>query len=91
MKEEKDALKKALLARWGEVVTRSLAPDDDTNTTASLAAEIDAVVTLQALDGKVAAIPTWPFDMSILSRLGVMILPVVVGLVTQLVANLLGL
>lgn len=91
MKEEKDTLKKALQARWGEVLTRSLAPGDDTNATASFAAEIDAVVTLQALDGKVAAIPTWPFDMSILSRLGVMVLPIVVGLVTQLVANLLGL
>ena len=38
-----------------------------------------------------AAVPTWPFDLSILSRLGVMVLPIVVGLVTQLVANLLGL
>jgi len=91
MKEEKDALKKALLARWGEILTRSLAPDDDADATASLAAEIDAVVALQALDRKVASIPTWPFDISILSRLGVMVLPIVVGLVTQLVANLLGL
>jgi hypothetical protein len=91
MKEEKDALKKALLTRWGEVVRRSMAPGDDADLTASLAADVDAVVALQALDRKVAAVPTWPLDLSILSRLGVMTLPVVVGLLTQLAANLLGL
>lgn len=91
MKEEKDALKKALQARWGEVVTRSLAADDDADATASLVADVDAVVALQALDRKVATVSTWPLDTSILSKLGVMIVPVLIGLLTQLAANLLGL
>jgi hypothetical protein len=91
MKEEKDALKKALQARWGEVVTRSLAADDDADATASLVADVDAVVALQALDRKVATVSTWPLDTSILSKLGVMIIPVLIGLLTQLAANLLGL
>jgi hypothetical protein len=91
MKEEKDALKKALQARWGEVVTRSLAADDDADATASLVAHVDAVVALQALDRKVATVSTWPLDTSILSKLGVMIVPVLIGLLTQLAANLLGL
>jgi hypothetical protein len=91
MQEEKEALQKALLGRWGGVVTRNVAPGGDADATASLAADVDAVATLEALERRVAAIPTWPFDLSILSRLGVMVLPIVVGLVTQIVANLLGL
>jgi hypothetical protein len=91
MQEEKEALQKALLGRWGGVVTRNVAPGGDADATTSLAADVDAVATLEALERRVAAIPTWPFDLSILSRLGVMVLPIVVGLVTQIVANLLGL
>jgi hypothetical protein len=91
MKGEKEALQKARRERCGGVVTRNLAPGGDADSTGSLAAAVGAVATLEAPKRRVVAIPTWPFDLSILSRLGVTILPIVVGLVTQIVANLLGL
>jgi hypothetical protein len=91
MKEEKEALQEAVRERWRDVLARNLASANGSNPRSTAGADVDAVVTLEALERKVNAVPTWPFDLSILGKLGVMALPVLVGLVTQLVANLLGL
>lgn len=92
MKQEKEALQAVIRERWRDVLARNLAPPGISNPRSPAGADVDdAVVTLEALERKVNAVPTWPFDLSILGKLGVMALPVLAGLVTQLVANLLGL
>lgn len=83
LRREKAALQEMVRARWRRVLARSLGPAGEGAT--------ESVVALEALERKVAAVPTWPFDLSILSRLGVMALTVAAGLATQLVAGLLGL
>lgn len=92
MKREKRAVQAALATRWRAVLARSFGlaedtppPDDARN------ADPSAVVTLEALERKVNGIRTWPVDVPILGRLGVMALSIVLGLLTHFFKNLLGL
>lgn len=48
-------------------------------------ARIEKLLTIQMLDQKVSAIPTWPFDTSILSRFVAIILSVVAILTARLI------
>ncbi|MBN1248578.1 MAG: hypothetical protein JXC32_13040 [Anaerolineae bacterium] len=90
MKAEKKALREAVRARWEEILAGTLTPTEDEEDEPRTF-DPGAVLALEALERKVAAAQTWPVDVPILSKLGVMALSIILALVTQIVSNLLGL
>ncbi|MCU0522854.1 MAG: hypothetical protein MUF84_19475 [Anaerolineae bacterium] len=85
MKREKLALQTYVKERWGMVLARNLDPASPVATDAS------ALLTLEALERKVNSVHTWPFDLPILSKLGVMALSILLALLTQVIKNALNL
>jgi hypothetical protein len=90
MRAEKKALKEAVRARWEGILADTLSRADDGEHGADRV-DPGAVLALEALERKVAAAQTWPVDLPILGKLGVMALSIILALVTQVVSNLLGL
>ncbi len=72
--------------RWAGLLIHTLDPTDQGRSTGP-----GEVLALEALERKVEAAPTWPVDLPILGKLGVMALTIIVALITQVIGNLLGL
>ncbi len=85
MKCEKASLQALVKERWKTVLAASLSTGSPVTT------DPNVLLTLEATERKVSAVHTWPFDLPILGKLGVMTLTIILGLLTQLFTNLLGL
>lgn len=87
MRSEKKALQTAVRRRWEGVLAGEMAEDR----AAPAVRDPGALLALEALERKVTETQTWPVDVPILSKLGVMVLSIVLAIVTQIVMNWLGL
>jgi hypothetical protein len=91
MKRAKASLKATVRKRWQAVLASQLSPPIATGATMPKPGNLSDVTALDILERKVNAVHTWPFDLKILSKLGAMVLGIVLSLVTRVVGNLLGL
>jgi hypothetical protein len=102
MKHEKQALRAALRKRWAPLVEAHVPPTgagalaDGEGSAGSpgshppVEEQVNMALVLEALERQAAAVQTWPFDIAILGKLGVMVGSILLSLLTQLAARLLG-
>ncbi len=86
MKEEKKALQATIRRRWADLLSRALDPNEPGEIP-----DRSTLSVLETLERRVDDARTWPVDLPILSKLGVMALTIIVALLTQIIAKWLGL
>ena len=94
VKEERQAEVRSRLLELAFARNAQVEPErgsDDPGDLKDLLARATEVLALEAAGRKLDASATWPFDLDILRRLGAVMLPIVIALLTELVRQALGL